>query len=81
MSKALKPGIKALDDEFEKVMLRFSEDDLHSKKIDRGHGFSPSAFIQFHIYREAVLMFYAKASIYLKALQKTVNDEWLIAIG
>jgi hypothetical protein len=62
-------------------MLTFSDDDLHNKEIDRGHGFEPSAFIQFHIYREAVLMFYAKASIYLKALQKTVSDEWIVAIG
>ena len=71
----------ALDDEFESVMRAFSEEDLHHKQIDRGHGFTPSLYVQFHIYREALLMFYAKASVYLKALQKSVNAQWEVAIG
>ena len=72
---------KALDAEFETVIRTFSEEDLHTKQIDRGYGFTPSLHVQFHIYREALLMFYAKASVYLKALQKTVNDKWQLAIG
>ena len=70
-----------LDHEFEAVMREFSEDDLHNKQIDRGHGFTPSPYVQFQIYHEALLMFYAKASVYLKALQKTVNDHWHAGIG
>jgi len=71
----------ALDDEFETVMREFSEEDLHYKQIDRGHGFTPSLFVQFQIYREALLMFYAKASVYLKALKKSVNAQWEAGIG
>lgn len=71
----------ALDDEFETVVRGFSEDDLHHKQIDRGHGFTPSLLVQFQIYREALLMFYAKASVYLKALQKSVNEQWHAGIG
>jgi hypothetical protein len=70
-----------LDHEFETVLRGFSEEDLHQKQIDRGHGFTPSPYVQFQIYREALLMFYAKASIYLKALQKTVNAEWQAGVG
>jgi hypothetical protein len=70
-----------LDNEFETVVRGFSEDDLHHKQIDRGHGFTPSPYVQFQIYHEALLMFYAKASVYLKALQKSVNDQWQAGIG
>lgn len=70
-----------LDTEFETIVRGFSEDDLHQKQIDRGNGFTPSPFVQFQIYHEALLMFYAKASVYLKALQKTVNDQWQAGIG
>lgn len=70
-----------LDHEFETVIDTFSEDDLHHRQVDRGHGFTPSLYVQFQIYREALLMFYAKASVYLKALQKTVNEQWHAAIG
>lgn len=72
---------RALDDEFETVIRQFSEEELHHKRIDRGHGFAPSLFVQFQIYREALLMFYARADVYLKALQKSVNDEWRVGVG
>jgi hypothetical protein len=71
----------ALDEEFEAVMRGFSEDDLHGRQIDRGYGFKPSLYVQFQIFHEAVLMFYAKASIYLKALQKPYSDEWRVEVG
>lgn len=71
----------ALDQEFETVVREFSEDDLHRRQIIRGHGFTPSPYVQFQIYREALLMFYAKASVYLKALRKSVNDQWHAGIG
>ena len=77
----LQAWYEALDNDFETVLREFSEDDLRAKQIDRGHGFTPSPYVQFQIYREALLMFYAKASVYLKALQKSVNDQWQAGIG
>lgn len=77
----LKAWYKTLDETFEAVIREFSDDDLQNKQIDRGHGFTPSLFVQFQIYHEAILMFYAKASVYLKALQKPLNDQWKTAIG
>jgi len=80
-SERIKAWYRALDDEFDSILGAFSEDELHSKQIDRGRGFMPSLFVQFNIYREAVLMFYAKASVYLKALQKPVHEEWRLWVG
>jgi hypothetical protein len=80
-TEQLKIWYRALDDEFDSILSALTEDELHNRHIDRGHGFTPSLFVQFHIYREAVLMFYAKASVYLKALQKPVNDQWRIGVG
>ncbi len=77
----LKAWYKALDEAFESVVQGLSEEDLHNKQVDRGHGFTPSLAIQFKIYHEALLMFYAKASVYLKALQKPVNAQWKSWIG
>lgn len=79
--KLLSAWYEALDETFEAVLREFSEDDLQQKKIDRGHDFQPSPYVQFQIYREAILMFYAKASVYLKALQKPVSEQWQAWIG
>jgi len=72
---------RTLDAEFETVLNGVSDDDLHSQEIDRGNDIKVSAQTQFDIYREAVMMFYAKASVYLKGLQKPVNDQWQSWIG
>lgn len=77
----LKTWYRTLDDDFETIVRGLSEDQLHTTQIDRGNGFAPSAFVQFQIYHEALLMFYARASVYLKALQKPVSDEWQAGVG
>ena len=77
----LKAWYTTLDADFETVVRGLYEDQLHNTQIDRGDGFAPSPFVQFQIYREALLMFYAKASVYLKALQKPVSDQWLAGVG
>jgi hypothetical protein len=77
----LKAWYTTLDDDFETVVRGLSEDQLHNTQIDRGNGFAPSPFVQFQIYHEALLMFYAKASVYLKGLQKPVSDTWQAGVG
>jgi len=72
---------KQLDADLVEALSGLSEDDVHNKQIDRGHGFTPSLYVQFLIYHEAVLIFYAKASAYLKALEKPYPDEWKVGIG
>ncbi|MCO5734290.1 hypothetical protein [Rhizobium sp. SSA_523] len=68
------------DDEFEQVVGRYSDLDLNTRTIDRGH-WAPTAFVQFQIYREAVLIFLGKAVIYLKAMQKPLSAQWCEQIG
>lgn len=78
---SLKAWYKKLDAELIEALSGLSEDDVQNKRVDRGHGFVASLYIQFLIYHEAVLIFYAKASVYLKALEKPYPDEWSVGIG
>ena len=69
-----------LDAELRQVLEGLEEADL-ARTVDRGHGFAPPVPVQFHIYREALLIFYAKAHVYLKALGKQVEGPWRWWIG
>ena len=68
----------ALDSELRSVIESFSEDDLQNKVIDRG--FKVPIQIQLTIYNEALLIFYGKASVYLKALGKTLPKQWVHSV-
>jgi len=72
---SLKVWYKRLDAQLVEALSGLSEADVHSKQIDRGQGSTPSPFVQFQIYREAILIFYAKASVYLKALGHRGSQE------
>lgn len=78
---SLKAWYETLDADLVAAISELSEDDIHNKQIDRGHGFTPTVFTHFQIYREALLIFYAKASIYLKALEKELTPQWRSWIG
>ncbi len=78
---SLKVWYKKLDAELVEALSGLSEVDVHAKQIDRGNGSTPSPYVQFQIYREAILIFYAKASMYLKALEKPYSDEWKRWVG
>ena len=69
-----------LDRELEQVLEGLEETDL-ARRVERGNGFTPPVEAQFHIYREALLIFYAKAHVYLKALGKRVTGPWQWWIG
>lgn len=69
-----------LDRELAAVLEGLEEADL-ARSVDRGDGFTPPVTTQFDIYREALLIFYAKAHVYLKALGKRVTGPWQWWIG
>lgn len=67
---------KELDLELESAVANLSQEDIENRKIDRGGDFILSPQIQLEVYKEALLIFYGKASVYLKALQKELPDQW-----
>ena len=65
-----------LDSELESVLEGLTENDLHTRLVDRGGGFELPLHIQLDVYKEALLIFYGKVSVYLKALQKELPPQW-----
>ena len=71
-----------LDANLIEVLAGLSDDDLQ-RSVDRGLGEAP-ALIHLHIYREALLIFYAKAHVYTKAQGVRLPNEyqwWLGELG
>ena len=76
----LKTWFKTLDVEMLSTLEALKEDDIQNKLVDRGD-FSLPVTAQFHVYRESLLIYYGKISIYLKALGKTFTSQWQGWIG
>lgn len=70
----------ALDRELRAAIESLSEDDIRNRQIDRGH-FSLPPQIQLDVYKEALLIFYGKVSVYLRAMDKTLPQRWQDFIG
>ncbi|MGE3801720.1 MAG: DinB family protein [Candidatus Kapaibacterium sp.] len=70
-----------LDGQLREVIESMSDADLDEKKIDRGGGFILPPHIQLEVYKEALLIFYGKAYIYLKAMGKELPQQWAEWIG
>ena len=74
----LKAWYSKLDEQLKVTMEGLSDEDL-KKTIDRG--WPVGVGTQLHIYREALLIFYAKVAVYLKAMGKTMPKQWQGWIG
>ena len=66
---------RALDAELEATISGLSEEDVKTRQIDRGGWWIPP-LIQLEIYKEALLIFYGKVSVYLKAMSKSRSQQW-----
>ena len=64
----LKAWYSALDEEMKATVSDLSDEDL-TKTIDRG-GFSMPVDLQLDVYLQALLIFFGKATVYLKAMNK-----------
>ncbi len=70
-----------LDQELKQVITDLSEEEIQNRTIDRGGGFVLPPQIQLEVYKEALLIFYGKVSVYLKALDKIPDQQWIDWIG
>lgn len=76
----LKAWFAELDTELLTTLENLSEETIQNQHIDRG-GWSLPVTVQLHVYREGLLIFAGKVSIYLQLLQKTFPEQWQSWIG
>ncbi|HJZ48156.1 MAG TPA: hypothetical protein VKE41_13350 [Roseiflexaceae bacterium] len=76
----LKSWYAELDAQLRAAIEGLSEQDISSRMVDRGGDFKLPMQIQLDVYKEALLIFYGKAVVYLRAIGKTPPEqmqEWL----
>jgi len=76
---ALRTWYERLDAELLAALTAMTDEQIATKRL-RGGGWA-SVTKEFHLYREALLMFYAKVGVYLRALGKPISAEWLDWMG
>lgn len=69
-----------LDAELKEAVSALSEEDIQNRVVVRGPNFALPPRIQLNVYQEALLIFYGKVSVYLKAMGKPRSEqfaEWI----
>lgn len=66
----------ALDRELRETVAALSDEDVQMRTIDRGGNFQLPPQIQLEVYKEALLIFYGKVSVYLKMMNKSLPHQW-----
>lgn len=69
-----------MDEALQETIAALSEDDIASRTIDRGDFVLPLQ-IQLEVYKEALLIFYGKVSVYLRGMGKELPEQWQAWIG
>jgi hypothetical protein len=75
----LKAWYKTLDEELDAVLSAIPDSDFQTKIVDRGFPIPLGG--QFHVYREALLIFCARCSVYLRAMGKPLDQQFVDWIG
>jgi len=75
----LKEWFQMLDDELKAAATALSDEDL-KKTVDRG-GFAMPVDLQLDVYLQALLIFFGKVTIYLKAMNKPLPQQIQEYIG
>ncbi len=71
--KRLKEWLSALDEEMKTAVAALSDED-QTKTIDRG-GYATPVALQLDVYLQALLIFFGKATTYLKAMDRTLPKQ------
>jgi uncharacterized damage-inducible protein DinB len=75
----LKAWYAELDGELRATLEALSDEQL-MEAVDRG-GWSLPIRIQVEVYKEALLLFYGKADVYMRALGRTPSERWRQWVG
>lgn len=75
-TERLKSWFQELDAELKSAVGSLSDDDIENRVIDRGEDFQLRPHVQLEVYKEALLIFYGKVDVYLKALGKARPEQW-----
>jgi DinB family protein len=82
---ALREWYADLDRRLATALDALTEDEVANRRVTRHdfdvEGFSPLPPQELDIYREALLIFYGKVSIYLRAMGKVLSERWQAWIG
>jgi uncharacterized damage-inducible protein DinB len=82
---ALREWYADLDRRLATALEALTEDEVANRRVTRHdfgvEGFSPLPTQELDIYREALLIFYGKVSIYLRAMGKVLSERWQAWIG
>ena len=76
----LKAWFQTLDAEMKATAAALSDEDLQ-KTLDRGGGYAMPVELQLDVYLQALLIFFGKATIYLKAMNKPIPQPMEEYIG
>ena len=72
---SLKAWFQRMDGELESILQSISDETVATQQVDRGD-FQVPIHINLDLLREALLIFYGKASVYLKAMGKPLTPTW-----
>lgn len=78
--EVLREWYASSDDTLKAALSALSEEDVQGKTIDR-QGYAVPVGVQLHIYRESILIFCGKASVYLHSLGMRLPSQWQQWIG
>ncbi|MCA9908533.1 MAG: DinB family protein [Anaerolineae bacterium] len=76
----LKAWFQTLDDELQATASAFSDEDL-DKQVERPGGYAMPVDMQLDVYLQALLIFFGKVTIFLKAMNKPLPDSVREYIG